>query len=351
MLKKISINNIRNIENLIIEFGEINIFTGDNGAGKTSILESIYYLLNNKSFKTNTYHKIANKNKENIIIKGYIDNNIVLINKSKLLSNIIINNKQIRKSSTLAKLKPIQVIQPESTKLITDSPTLRRKFLDWGMFHVKHDYHKLLSEFYFLLKTRNNLIRNKDIKQLRAFESQFDFKCQLISKLRNDYIKDLNIIFNERTIDYSNKSKSSALKYISNIKINEIKNLKNEYYKEDLIRGYTVHGPHRDDIIMMLNDLSVKDYLSSGELKIYLIFLKLSQCELLYRKYSIKSIFLFDDLSAELDNEVYEKLFFYIIDHYDFIQIFITQTTYSNFNNKLNNFKMFHVKHGKILNK
>lgn len=366
-IKKLKVENFRNLENLDIEFSEgVNIIYGNNAQGKTNIIESIYIFSFGKSFRANKDIELLKFDKE------YFLSNIKIVKKDRELEmdfgfDKISNKKMIKVngviqkkiSDIIGKLNVV-VFKPEDIKIVTDSPSIRRKYIDYLISSISKSYLENITKYKKVMEERNNLLKEiklrlKGSKNLDETDSNFlDVYDKLLSKLNceiynerkrvieklNNYIYDIHLKLTE---NYINNEKLH-IKYVSNV-AEDIEKMYNNLSKSrlnDINKGYTSLGIHRDDYIISINSLDVSIYGSQGQKKSSIISLKLSELKVIEEVIGEKPVLLLDDYMSELD----EKRRLNFLDIIEDIQIIITTTHKISIDGKHNTY--FYVDNGKI---
>lgn len=366
-IKKIQAENFRNLENIKIEFSDgINIIYGNNAQGKTNIIEAIYVFSFGKSFRATKEIELLKFDKEYFlskidIIKKDRDTEMSfgfdkISNKKMIKINGVIQKKV---SDIIGKLN-IVVFKPEDIKIVTDSPSIRRKYIDFVISSISKSYLENITKYKKVLEERNNLlkeikIRNKGSnKLLETDQNLLDVYDKLLSKLNIDIYNERNKIVNKLntyiydihlklTENYINNEKLH-IKYVSNV-AEDIEKMYNNLSKSrlnDINKGYTSLGIHRDDYIISINSLDVSIYGSQGQKKSSIISLKLSELKVIEEVIGEKPVLLLDDYMSELD----EKRRLKFLDIIEDIQIIITTTHKISIDGKENTY--FYVDNGKI---
>jgi len=351
-LAYLAIEGVRNLQQIQLSPHErYNFFVGQNGSGKTSLLEAIYLLGTSRSFRTSYYHKVVNYDKTSLTVFGKVNETAIGVQKDKDgETQIKIDGEACRQSALLARLMPLQVYHPDSFKIINAAPKIRREVLDWGVFHVKQDYFKYWAQYQRALKQRN-----ESLKQLykNNYHSPWDKLLSEyaanIHQMRLEYFNRFLPVFNEMWNNLFDSEleivyyKGWGLLHEESLLIDELE----KHRTTDIRFGHTQYGPHRADIIIKYRSRLVKDIFSRGQQKLVIIAIKLAQGILLSQLSDKGCIYLFDDLLAEFDDLHLEK----VIQSLSSIrgQIFFTGTDQAVFGKMFSDGKMFHVKHGEIL--
>jgi len=360
-IQQLSVLNFRNLNNNKIEFHpNLNLITGDNGSGKSSILEAVFFISHGKSFRTNKTENIVNHDFSQFVIN--IKDNL---NKSLGISkdhktnklDIKVDNIRLSKLSELAKNIAVQIITPESFKLFFGGPKERRRFIDLGLFHVKHDFSLKWRQFSKVLKQRNACLRNKVGKQeLVYWTVQFIEYSELIASDRFQYVgalkKELVTWLNILLPELQNKIELNYSQGWSQKK--SLEDVLTESYEKEILYGYSIAGAQKFDIKFTVNKQPLDAIISRGQQKLFLLALTLAQSKLIEAVMQVKPILMIDDIGAELDLNSRKSLAIALdkincqviataINPLDLEPLVPKSTTNNN-----ENYKMFHVKHGEI---
>ena len=366
-IKKIQVENFRNLENIKIEFSDgINIIYGNNAQGKTNIIEAIYVFSFGKSFRATKEIELLKFDKDYFlskidIIKKDRDTEMSfgfdkITNKKMIKINGVIQKKV---SDIIGKLN-IVVFKPEDIKIVTDSPTIRRKYIDFVISSISKSYLDNITKYKKVLEERNNLLKEIKIrfkgsnKLLETDQNLLDVYDKLLSKLNIDIYNERNKIINKlntyiydihlKLTENYTKSENLHIKYVSNVAedIEKMYNNLSNSRLNDISKGYTSLGIHRDDYIISINSLDVSIYGSQGQKKSSIISLKLSELKVIEEVIGEKPVLLLDDYMSELD----EKRRLKFLDIIEDIQIIITTTHKISIDGKHNTY--FYVDNGKI---
>lgn len=350
-----------------VEFSkEVNVLLGNNAQGKTNILESIYLIATARSTRTRTNSELVffNSDKANIFLRSKsnsAENYFNLQIKQDNNKSIYVNGKQIKKATDLLGYLNVVMFSPEDIELITGSPALRRRFIDMFISQVKPLYAVNLSSYNKILKQRNKLLRDikekrSDIIMLDIWDEQLIETAIKIFELR---IEALNLISEYADNFYyqiSNKKENLFFEYITTVtKDNNkevyLKKLKEkliESRQKDIIYGSTSHGPHRDDIKLMINDNEAKLYGSQGQKRLVSLSLKYAEVEYIKNKVNEYPILLFDDVLLELDLDRKNNLLKELLNR---SQVIITTTDLNRYDESIiKKATIFKIDNGSIYN-
>jgi DNA replication and repair protein RecF len=344
MFKKFQIDYFRNIRHCSLHLSDgINFIIGDNGAGKTSILEAINYIARAQSFRTKNISHIINHQSTYFQLLATQETGATL-GMRRTPTEIIarLNRLPIKKLSTLAKSIPLFLITPNTHELIERGPEYRRRFIDWGLFHVEPGYGKIIQEYRRVLKQRNAALRISSSQSV-AWDPGLIKCAEKVDVLRKAYVKKVTPIFvdiygkltgsSEITLDYQSGWKSGSQ---FSEQLHEKQVIDNE-------RGFTSIGPHRADVNIKVSGIAAREVLSRGQQKMAVIALVIAQARLASEDYI--PILLIDDLSSELDIEHQSKLFQLIKESHN--QTFITSVNPSILE-MVKVYSLFHVEHGVV---
>ncbi len=355
-IKTLKVDHIRNLTSIKINPSpSINLFFGKNGSGKTSLLESIYFLGLARSFRSHRLTSFIEREYQTCSVFGEIQHDTHLLNIG--VSRGLEKKQQIKiegiiqqSVSELAQYVPIQLINPDSFTCLQASPSVRRKILDWGAFYENPSFGMLWKKMQLSLKQRNALLRKTTMNsiELEAWTNSFLETSLQIDQFRTHYMEKLIPEF-KHTIDSYTTLKSIELSYYPGWnKLKDLKEILTHNQSRDILLGYTTSGPQKADLRVTQHGIPATDVLSRGQQKILVCALKIAQGRLFEKTKNQPCVFLIDDLPAELD-----------IDHcQQFIQMISSLTsqfwlTAINTESLLplltrNTIKMFHVEQGHI---
>lgn len=321
ILKSLKLNYFRNYNRGVFEFNDnLNIILGNNGTGKTTLLEAIHCLSLTKSFRTHKNSDVIKYNCNYFQIFGIFTNSKKEeINVNFNYSNndgkaLFINRIKIEKIIDIIGKIPVIILSPSNQRITEGGPLLRRSFIDRILSQIDPGYLSTLIEFKKSILQRNALLTQyKDEEKYKYdpyIETIDDILIEYalqIQKMRESFINDFNPLFKEvyRLLNHINHT--VYLKNYRDIEV-EIENFRKRYKQKlksrierDINYGRTATGPHLDRISFIFNDRDIRYFGSQGEHKIYLMALKLAEGRFIEEKTGEKVIFLLDDLFALLD--------------------------------------------------
>ncbi len=357
-IQHLELLNFRNYEHLIIDFNsKMNIIYGDNGVGKSNIVEAIYCLALTKSFRTTEDKNLIRQGeKETRIVakvKERVVHNYELVLNDEGKKALINGNAYKRLSDYISKIQVI-VFSPDDLKMIKESPSVRRKLLNVDISLLNNNYLKYLASYNKVLKQRNAYLKavavngNSSMDYLDILTNNLIDYGLKIYEYRKNFIKELNKKIGEI---YSKISGIEGLniKYISSYSDESQESLVNLYKKSlerDLFLGKTNIGIHHDDITFLLPFGDLKDYGSEGQQKNAIIAYKLTEVELFKSINGSYPILILDDLFSELDKKKINNILNMLDKD---LQTFITTTNVTFVKKSLrNNSKLYKIVDGKI---
>jgi DNA replication and repair protein RecF len=334
----------------------INIFWGNNGAGKTSVLEAIHYLTHGRSFKSSRNRSLIQRDQQQLVVYGVVGPGrypIGIQRNQDGTVDIRISGERITAVSELARMVPVQVINSDAFLLLEGSPKTRRQFLDWGVFHVEPSFLSAWQRAQKALKNRNILLRSGRINdlQMNPWTQEFITASNEVDRLRQHYLADFSEYFQQllsRLIDLPDLKLSYSRGWDKTKTLDEV--LK-DGQDRDKKTGFTHSGPQRADLRIRLGKENAADVLSRGQQKLVVSALKLAQgLDLMKRKESKRCIYLLDDLPAELDQHHIEQIC-QVLEQMD-AQFFITcidPESVQPYWQQKDRLRLFHVEHGAVL--
>ena len=313
-LSSISIQDFRSIELSNIKFNKnITIFCGQNNAGKTTLLEAIFFCSNLKSFKSLPNTELIKKNKNTFKIslnyhQNSLNNNIY-IEKSLTSSKSTYNYKKISKKGLSSFFPCYSLVFGFNNFLLNDS-SYRRDFIDSGMFHVEPNTTSLVSIYEKTIKQRNYILKTKKTKDLEFWSNELIKINESLSAERTRYFLDLNQEF-IKIIDDLKKSFPEIYKEISSLEMSYSKGWSAKTYSEELLKnndrdinlGYTSIGTHRSDIVVKSNGRSIKESGSMSTLVMSCLLINLAKINVFHVKHNYKPVLLIDDLFFGIDDK------------------------------------------------
>lgn len=351
-IENIHISQFRNIQKAQLEPGsKINFILGDNAQGKTNFIEAIYVAALLKSFRTRNTIDLIQQGKEYAILKFQVGCetiintvNLTLDKQKKLLK---INGKKPNSDQFFKHLN-IVIFHPDEVNYICNYPIFRRNLIDRSIFYTNFEYIDVYRKYTKCLKQRNSFLKQES-KGIDCWEDQLVKFGSLIISERLKYIKKINDYFSDENF-FKTSGEHYHLVYSKEYKdINHIQNeLRNEFFrkrKREKLLGYTLVGPHKEDIGFFLNQQSAGSFASQGQKRSLVISLKTAQILDYQRIHGYCPVLILDDMTSELDVERKNILLENLLANSG--QVFITSTDFKQII-KSEQAKVFRVKHGEI---
>lgn len=356
LLHQVKINGVRNLAPLSFNPSPfLNLFYGANGSGKTSVLEAVHLLATGKSFRTQKVKAIVSDRQPGFSLYGEVNQSHIPMGITRQLDGIRkikVAGEPVTSAAELARLLPVQLIEPHSFKLLEGSPQERRQFLDWGVFHVEHGFIDAWKNFKRALNQRNIILKKHQPvhSELSAWDEQLIAAARKVDEYRASYIHRLMPLVNEILNTFETLPELSISYYRGWDKEVDYAEILKDGIPRDMEQGYTMMGPQRADIKFRCNRMNITERFSRGQLKLVVISMKLAQGVLLSNEVKRNCVYLLDDLAAELDKE-HRKALCELLEGLK-CQVFATgvsRESLSDFHGSdMDNNKVFHVEHGKL---
>ncbi len=336
-LQKITLVNFKNFESQTFDFQEkINCFVGNNGVGKTTVLDAIYYLSFAKSYFNPAATQNIKHNEDFFMIEGEykISNkieNVVCSLKRGNKKVVKRNGKAYEKFSEHIGYLPLVIISPGDSDLIVEGSDTRRKFMDNVISQSDKLYLQTIIKYNKVLAQRNSLLKffaaNRlfDALNLRVYNEQLETYGSIIFKKRTEFLKAFIPIFKERYAAISSSKEQVNLVYKTQLDEASFMELFEQNIERDRVLQYTCAGIHKDDLAFEIDGYPIKKFGSQGQQKSYLIALKLAQFDFIKSQSNIKPILLLDDIFDKLDDLRVQELI-NLVNNDEFGQLFISDT-------------------------
>ncbi len=338
-LKSIQLINYKNFTAKSLDFdAKINCIVGNNGVGKTNILDAIYHLSQTKSYFNPITSQNVKHGEQFFMIEGNFTNDDseehIVCSYKKGQKKIIKKNGKIyeRFSDHIGSI-PLVIISPSDRDLIVEGSDIRRKFMDHVISQSDKNYLHNLISYHKVLAQRNALLkyfaknRTFNATNLEAYDVQLSEYASLIFEKRQSFVKEIIPLFRRHYQTISNGNEIVDLVYNSQLFSNSLPNLLINSLPKDRVLQYTSVGIHRDDLDFMIDSFPIKKFGSQGQQKSFMIALKLAQFDIIKKLSKRTPILLLDDIFDKLDDERVKKLI-NMVHKKHFGQIFISDTHY-----------------------
>ena len=307
-LSRLTVKNLRNIEHVELSLGSgVNLVCGVNGSGKTSLLEAIYFLGSGRTFRGQRIEPLISRDASGCTVFGVVDADrrcrIGVQRGRDGGRDIKINGEVVRRASELALALPVLMLGPDTVDLLLGAPGPRRRFLNWGLFHVEHGF---LSEWENAtrgLKQRNSLLRagRASNRELAVWTDKLEVLAEAIDAYRRRYFEKLQAVFKVICGDLTGLQEVECVYSRGWDSNRSLKEVMASQLDGDIKRGFTLSGFQKADIELRVAGQSASSVCSRGELKILAWALVLSQGKLSMAQQHQAPVYLVDDLCAELD--------------------------------------------------
>jgi DNA replication and repair protein RecF len=358
-VQSINIEKFRNIDKInFLPNSRINVIYGENGQGKTNILETIYLVGNLKSFRGGLNNDLVKEGTQSSSIKAVVGNNNVnhtidlKINKDS--KNLLFDGKNVKNyKDFFSCLRPV-VFSPEEVLIVKGPHSLRRALLDRAIFQSSPEYLGKVRAYELCLRQRNKALQERlSLTEITAWTEALIKKGALLRQARFFYIRDIRALFCSTYRHISGNSEEVDIRYQAGGE--NLQDLE-ESLRQELARGLkretfqcvTLTGPHRDEIDFILDNRSIRNYGSQGQQRSCILAFKTAQVKLLESSTSESPVLLLDDLNSELDKKRQNFYFEFLLQRTG--QVFITTTDLKPFSARdMKNATFFQVVNGRIV--
>lgn len=305
-VKSLNIKNLRNITSTQINFDPcLNCFIGDNGAGKTTILEALSVLSKGRSFRSGQITSLIGPAARNFQVVCKIRNqtgDAHQLGMERDGDNWFArhNGEDVSQLSELTQLLPYVLLEPNSHTLVSGPPDTRRKYLDWGVFHVEHAYLMLWRRYNRVLKQRNAALRQADKLVIESLDEQFVHLGEKVHNARDHHSILLNSILEKQFSLFCESLEGIQLNYRKGWSGDSLEEAIQSSITRDIERGSTGPGPHKADLLLTLNGTPAKERLSRGEQKAMTAAMIIAQAQMISES-GETPVLMLDDISSELD--------------------------------------------------
>ena len=371
ILNKLSIINYKNIQEATLMLSpKMNCFIGHNGAGKTNLLDAVYYLSFCRSAYSSMDSQVIRHDQDFFVVEGeYTDDRGVRSEDQDELRKLSIycgmkrgtkkhfkcNKKEYKRLSQHIGLIPLIFVSPADTYLVDGGGEERRRLMDMVISQYDNLYLDALNRYNKALQQRNTMLKMEDepdLELMSIWEEQMAAEGEVIYEKRSAFVQELIPVFQQIYQQISDDKESVSLRYVSHGQRGPLLEVIQRDRMKDRAVGYSLHGIHRDDLEMLLGDYPMRREGSQGQLKTFVIAMKLAQFSFLKRTCSKTTpLLLLDDIFDKLDAHRVERIVNLVASE-EYGQIFITDTNRDHLDKilKANSFdyQLFSVEDGEV---
>lgn len=308
-LISLAIRDFRNIAAAELDFSpQLNLITGQNGSGKTSLLEALFFLGRAQSFRTTHTANLIREGADSLLVAGRLKDLTgaevpVGIERDKASARVRMAGRPVRHLSELVGHFPFQLLNPDSHQLLEGGPRHRRRFLDWGVFHVEPGFFATWQRYSRTLRQRNAALRaGAPTQQIQLWDPELSAATELLDSQRQRYLEKLipvlgdylGLLTDTPSIEWEYRPGWSRKQSYSEAL--------NGSLEGDRRQGFTRVGPHRADLLPTLDSYPAQERVSRGQQKQIVVALMLAQAQVYRQQQGKACLFLIDDLASELDS-------------------------------------------------
>jgi len=307
-LRRLQVTDFRCLQSAVLELdSRFTLISGANASGKTSLLEAIYMLGRGRSFRTRRLEHLIRRGSERFVVFGEVDGfgrrSSLGVEGSAAGVRAKLGGAKAGSLAELAPLLPVQIIDPEIHRLIEEGPSRRRRFLDWGVFHVEPRFVDDWQRFQQALRQRNAALKSRQPREVTAaWDGELVRYGEAVSAARSSYVRRLaeHAVSVTRNLLGLELSLSYRTGWARDLSLSEALR---QSWNHDQESGATQAGPHRAELGIRLDEMGVKDRISRGQQKLLAAALLLAQVRMFPADSPVQPSLLLDDPAAELDNE------------------------------------------------
>jgi DNA replication and repair protein RecF len=355
-LKRLVVSGIRNIQPVQLELSpSFNLVSGSNGSGKTSFLEAIHFLSLGRSFRTHLQRPLISEGSVEAVVHGETFDGVSMgVSRTSRKGDsplLKLNGSKVDGLSVITQELPLQLLNSDVFGVIEGGPQIRRAFMDWGVFHVKHNFLPAWRKAKRALLNRNTLLKQDASEaQIAPWSHELVQYAEIVSKLREEYLQELlaHLKHGMAAELHDRLGADLVLEYFRGWDSTlSLQTLLNSNIGKEKRYGHTLYGPHRADLLLTVGGRPCSEVLSRGQMKVAVSLLKIAQAQLLQTSTGRASIFLVDDLAAELDQGNQGAIYRHLVALN--AQTFLTSIEPLQVAAEDQPARRFHVKHGKII--
>ncbi len=307
VMRQLEISNLRNLTAARLQLApHFNYLVGGNGAGKTSVLEAVYLLARARSFRGASVASLISKGHDSLLVRADLEDGHSLGLSRAHDGNAVlhIDQQPVRKLSSSAALLPLQLLSPDVGDLVFAGPGGRRKFLDWGLFHMEQSAFAALRDFRVANRQRNAVLKSwcgrESEQSLEVWTDAFCRHAAAVDAFRREYAEALIPVVRE-ALGELRVAFQVGMTYRNGWGDASLRKVLEQSIAKDVKSGVTSLGPHRADLSLEVPEGQARAILSRGQGKLLAVALILAQARLLQAHAQRRTLFLIDELGAEMD--------------------------------------------------
>lgn len=361
IVKSLSLTNFKNIAAASLDFSpKINCFLGDNGMGKSNLLDALYYLSFCRSFTGAADGMLVRRDEGFAMMRGLylrrgLDEEIsagIAPGRRKAFKR---GGKQYQRLADHIGAFPLVLLSPADMELAAGEPSERRRFIDQIISQSDSRYLDMLMRYNSALEQRNRLLRDEstDTALYEVLETQLEMAAQYLTASRSTFIARLADIFAPYYNTIADNAETATIEYVTAHYDEGLAAHLAAMRRRDMALHHTASGPHRDDIAFAVDGMPVRRTASQGQTKTFTTALRFAQYELLHRELGIRPLLLLDDIFDKLDAGRVSRIMRIVGTSDSFGQIFITDTNRRHLDDivadlpqQSGNYRLWHVEHG-----
>lgn len=354
-LTHIVVRDFRNIAAADLEFSpQLNLITGSNGAGKTSLLEAVYFLGRVQSFRTSHPTSLIREGADALLVRGQLQDDAngavtsIGVQRGQKQLQVRMGGRPVRHLAELIAHFPFQLLTPDSHRLLEGGPRHRRRFLDWGVFHVEPTFFPAWQRYSRALRQRNAALRARmSTQEIQLWDNELIAATDNLDVLRRAYLEQLLPLLTEYVAGLTDMPDFEWEYRPGWTRKQSYEQALKDGLEADRRQGFTRQGPHRADLLPTIEGEPAQERVSRGQQKQVAVALMLAQAAVYRQRTGRASIFLIDDLASELDathrGRVLREL------RKLGVQIFLTAIDAGSIKAELwTEYRRFHVEHGRV---
>lgn len=352
-LRRIDIRDFRCLAECRLEPGPgINLIVGENASGKSSLLEAIYFLGRGQSFRQTPPNRLIRSGAEAFALHAVVASEErrpqrIGVERRPGATRVRIDGREDVPMLDLVSALPVQVIDPNLHRLLEEGPRYRRRYLDWGVFHVEHGFFPAWRRYRRALRQRNGALRRGlPTTDVIVWDSELVHAAQGVDACRRSYLDGLAKVLPEMVGDILGEGEVVLDYHPGWPRDEDYGAALLQSLESDRRAGFTHHGPHRADLRVRVDSVAARDWVSRGQQKVLTAALLLAQAALLDRRRGIRPVLLIDDLAAELGASYRAAVMRTIARLRG--QCFLTFLDPALVPADLDDARMFHVEHGRL---